>query len=478
MPGGLSKDTFSCIVILTMLGKGQDHTRAIILHNMQNVTVDKPFLPRHIFSYLKSDTQLLIGSSRTTSASSGAIALAAMTSTKNKSANCSNCNKPYHTHPYCIAPKGGMAGKTVEESKECRQKDKEAVKTPASTSVTTTVTPRHKVQVTTSAGQAYVMEVDDAFLSTGTLQAKKEFARVVHSTDAMEWDAFDGFANLAVVSRIGEEEESDNAILFQHITNISYDDLTTSIDWNEASTPINLAKITVTALNQNSQTILSLIDFSFWVDSGASVYITPDKLDFYNSKRIELREVGGIGKASVTAIGIGDIHLKINGTFILILHDMLYIPGATVRLLSVSALTQDTNINILFNNKACYFLDRNTNQNIAQETLTSKRLYSLDLHNMSIDHALTTTPSANLDTWHRRLGHTNIQVIHEMAHKGLVKGMLTTFSNVSSKCESCIFGKHTRTPIPKKHEEGPGHRATKRLEKVWIDLTGPTTVTS
>ena len=477
MPGGLSKDTFSCIMILTMLGEGQDHTRAIILRDMQNATATRPFLPRHIFSYLESDTQLLLGSNHTTSASSNAIALAAKPPTKPKSANCSNCSKPYHTHPYCIAPGGGMAGKTVEESKERRRKDKEAIKTP-SASTTTIATPRHKVQVTTSAGQAYVMEVDDAFLSTGTLQAKNEFAGIVHSTDALEWDGFDGFANLAIVGRINEEEESDNIIPLQPVAHISFDDLTTSIDWSETSKPIDLAKITVTALNQNLQTNLSLVNFPFWVDSGASVYITPDKSDFYNLKRIEPREVGGVGKASVTAIGIGDIHLKINGTFTLILRDALYIPGATVRLLSVSALTRDTNINILFNNKACYFIDRDTNQSIAQGTLTSKRLYSLDLHNTSIDHAFITTSLANFDTWHRRLGHANFQVIHEMARKGLVKGMPTTFSNTSSKCESCILGKQTKTPIPKKREEGPGHRATRRLEKVWVDLTGPTAVTS
>jgi hypothetical protein len=113
-----------------------------------------------------------------------AIALAAKNPTKPKSANCSTYNKPYHTHPYCITPGGGMAGKSIEELKECCQKDKEAGK-PQPTSVVTTA-PKHKVQVTTSAGQAYVMEVDNAFLSTGTLQMKSEFAGVIHSTDSLE----------------------------------------------------------------------------------------------------------------------------------------------------------------------------------------------------------------------------------------------------------------------------------------------------
>lgn len=30
-----------------------------------------------------------------------------------------------------------------------------------------------------------------------------------------------------------------------------------------------------------------------------------------------------------------------------------------------------------------------------------------------------------------------------------------------------------KMPVPKLFEEGPGHRATKKLEKVWVDLSGP-----
>ena len=35
-----------------------------------------------------------------------------------------------------------------------------------------------------------------------------------------------------------------------------------------------------------------------------------------------------------------------------------------------------------------------------------------------------------------------------------------------------------KTPVPKKCEEGPGHRAMQKLEKVWVDLIGPISVMS
>ncbi|KAF9470204.1 hypothetical protein BDN70DRAFT_781027, partial [Pholiota conissans] len=58
-----------------------------------------------------------------------------------------------------------------------------------------------------------------------------------------------------------------------------------------------------------------------------------------------------------------------------------------------------------------------------------------------------------------------------MARKGIVKGMSPAPSSaLPAKCESCILGKQTRTSVPKKRKEGPGHRATRRLEKVWVDL--------
>ena len=64
-----------------------------------------------------------------------------------------------------------------------------------------------------------------------------------------------------------------------------------------------------------------------------------------------------------------------------------------------------------------------------------------------------------------------------MIKNGLIRGTNVPLSKVT-KCDSCILGKQTRTPIPKKREEGPGHKATRKLEKVWVDLAGPHPVQS
>jgi hypothetical protein len=63
-----------------------------------------------------------------------------------------------------------------------------------------------------------------------------------------------------------------------------------------------------------------------------------------------------------------------------------------------------------------------------------------------------------------------------MAKSGTITGMPSSFPILPLKCESCILGKQTKTPVPKMHEEG--HRVMRRLEIVWVDLTGPAPVQS
>ncbi|KAF8814734.1 hypothetical protein BYT27DRAFT_7081851 [Phlegmacium glaucopus] len=286
MPGGLSKDTLICIALLSALSDGHDHLRAIIQRDLQNATIDRPFLPHHIASYIASDTQLLLGDASRANAPSGSstIALTARPASKaQEPVICSNCGKEHHTDPYCILPGGGMAGKTIEESRAARRRDRGG-KTVGKVKNTSNPVMKHKVRITTATGQALIVEVDDDTLANGTSAAPpNDFAGVTHTTDDLEWD---GFAHMALIER-GEEEIHINSAATPEPELTSSINLTTSVDWNKASQPIDLAKVTVAALNQNSKTILSLAKFPFYVDSGASIYVTPDKSDFYTLEQCD-----------------------------------------------------------------------------------------------------------------------------------------------------------------------------------------------
>src|SRR5882762_2116861 len=104
-----------------------------------------------------------------------------------------------------------------------------------------------------------------------------------------------------------------------------------------------------------------------------------------------------------------------------------------------------------------------------------KRLYTLEITSPLVEHSFIATRVPDIETWHRRLGHVNYKSIIDMLDNGMVKGMHVNLSSAPPKCQSCILGKQTKTPVPKKRE---GARAEGVLDVVYIDLTGPQRVQS
>ena len=176
------------------------------------------------------------------------------------------------------------------------------------------------------------------------------------------------------------------------------------------------------------------------------------------------------------ATGVGTIQLHIDRHMHIELENVLHVPKLTVRLLSVSKLAQQVGIVTTFDNTKAILNKKNNGKIIATDTLIPKRgLYALDLLNTQ---ALAVHAAPNIKSWHLRLGHANYQSIMQMAHAGMIEGMPSSFPSKPPKCNHCILGKQSKTLVLKEREEGMGHRARRRLEKVWVDLSGPTAVTS
>lgn len=190
------------------------------------------------------------------------------------------------------------------------------------------------------------------------------------------------------------------------------------------------------------------------------------------------RVVKGLGGLSVAAVGIGNIHLQVKEGASMLLEDALFISNATIHLISVSSLAAQLGVISTFNNDSVKLVDKSTGTTIVQGSLIPNQcLYSIDLNaTFSDHHALITRNAADLETWHRRLGHASFQTIITMAKTGLVPGMPSTFTSMPPKCDSCILGKQTKNAVPKVRKGG--RRATRKLEIVWVDLTGPQAVVS
>lgn len=163
--------------------------------------------------------------------------------------------------------------------------------------------------------------------------------------------------------------------------------------------------------------IVSLTKNPFYMDSGATVHISPYPLDFVTLRAIPPRAVKGVGGTSIQAIGIGQIRLQVQNQTEIYLEDTLYIPNSTVRLILISALTIGMCATITFSRTGVTILDESSGTLLAAGPLIPGRcLYTLELQSALSEHALNAmhTP-VHLDTWHWCLGHANYQVIATMA---------------------------------------------------------------
>ena len=347
-----------------------------------------------------------------------------------------------------------MAGKTITESIAARKKDRESKKEGNNNSQAP-----GKVSVTMrdASGKAFIIQVDPGDVSMPTPAA--EFAGI----------ASDNISDADALALSIEQVEYEGWFAFE-------EEPKTTIDWNTHTKPSDVAAISeISPINQNGRTPISLDDLPFYVDTGATIHISPEKSDFLTLKPTTARSVKGVGGSSITAIGMGSIKLRVARGAYIILQNALYIPNATVRLISVSTLARDNQAVAHFDENSCWITNKSTSAIIARGTLLpNKNLYSLALHSIHAEHAFTTQHAPDLETLHRRLGHANYQTLKEMVSSGMIPGMPKHLHREDPpKCEFCVLGKQTKTPVPKLREVGTGHRATKRLEKVWVDLSGP-----
>ncbi|GIL46498.1 hypothetical protein Vafri_3388 [Volvox africanus] len=79
--------------------------------------------------------------------------------------------------------------------------------------------------------------------------------------------------------------------------------------------------------------------------------------------------------------------------------------------------------------------------------------------------------------WHRRLGHLGYSSLECMCRENMVTGMELDHASLEAArlwiCEPCVYAKQTRGPFP-----STGHKATKPLDLIHLDVCGPIPETS
>jgi hypothetical protein len=209
---------------------------------------------------------------------------------------------------------------------------------------------------------------------------------------------------------------------------------------------------------------------TFILDTGATTHISFCRSDLDQLTSIPPRTVCGVGGSHISTVGVGTIRLQLGGSFGLVLHRVLYVPTSQVRLISIPALCDDDQYTATFDSRSCTIRTHDSAVVATGLKTGNHALYHLRCKPIFVHHAHVAQCASSLATWHRRLGHINYDSIVRLACHGLASGMHVDLSTLPPKCDHCILGKQTRNKIPKIRE---GRRASRCLEKVFVNLTGP-----
>ena len=389
---------------------------------------------------------------------------------------CSNCRRLNHSSDFCISPGGKLAGKTIDEARAAQAAHRAASqnrppRTQPATALVASPTPPPPTPQTlfTFDGTHFVPVTSTPSPPSDKALPEPVSAYTSFVDPSLPDNSYRTYLALAPfptsASIVELNDSSDTLPDFPH---------TTSVNWSNDQP---------SAYTTTSYTASSHIDKPFIFDSGATCHISPNRDDFYSFRTINPRPVTGLGGSSVDAVGCGSIELILAAGHKLLLHDVLYIPSSDVRLVSVLALNESGDYTCHFDRRTCWITDTSDTIIARGRVLPSRRLYSFDSPYPNVSRSFShSSPSAHLarpvpdvETWHRRLGHLNHDTIVAMARSKAVQGMPIDISFTPPKCDSCILGKQTRSSVPKVRE---GVRASRPLERVFLDLCGPMSVAS
>jgi hypothetical protein len=210
-------------------------------------------------------------------------------------------------------------------------------------------------------------------------------------------------------------------------------------------------------------------------DSGCTRHITPYRDAVTSYTPIPPKSFRAANRKNFNAVGMGEMRINVpNGatTSQLNLTEVLYSPDVGYTLVSIGRLN-DAGFAVSFADGKCVIRDRN-DQLVGTVLKTGHGLYRVS-HEQDI--ANSAKEVLTLDQFHRRMGHISPEIARRLVTKGFVTGVKleTLPSGEPFFCESCVYAKATRKPLPKIRD---GTRATAFGQEVHSDLWGPAPVTT
>ncbi|KAK9060122.1 hypothetical protein SSX86_020826 [Deinandra increscens subsp. villosa] len=223
----------------------------------------------------------------------------------------------------------------------------------------------------------------------------------------------------------------------------------------------------VHAFNAQCNLSNSEANADWYVDTGATAHMSLNSENVANQTpytgKISVTVANGT-QVPITHTGLSRVHPNIT------LKDVLVVPSLKKNLLSISKLTDDNDIDVVFSKNYFAIQDRCTRKVLARGS-RKDGLYVLHADQQAF---LTETSSSNkvsFETWHNRLGHVTFETISFLNKLGCVK--VTSVLPKPVLCSSCQVSKAHRLPFILNEK-----RALNILDLVHCDLWGPSPVTA
>lgn len=217
---------------------------------------------------------------------------------------------------------------------------------------------------------------------------------------------------------------------------------------------------------------LTLPAQSWIIDTGASCHVCFDLTLFHSTESISNTSVVLPDGTNLSVTISGTIRLTEN----LILHSVLYVPNFKFNLLSISALTYNNSISVLFSSDTCLIFPFNPFTFLLQERTPVFTIGKGSLHrNLYVlqspeAHPLHQTSSNNVfqvssEVWHQRLGHPSPSKLQTLSKLLAIPNGKTSLESI---CKVCPLAKQKGLSF-----SSFNNLSSSPFDLVYIDTWGP-----
>lgn len=239
-------------------------------------------------------------------------------------------------------------------------------------------------------------------------------------------------------------------------------------NFKRKSTEQSAGKAEELCYSESALKVNSSADKQLWcLDSGCTSHMCGNKEKFGNLQNSIVSTVNLANNASTKIEGKGTVKIGLsenNDSKIVKLENTLFVPDLRSHLMSVGKIA-DSGCEVLFRKNEAIVFDSNGNAKMFADRINGLYYVKEQFETSAI---MTEPKVADLNTWHQRLGHLNERDLKRLiAEEKIVRSTVHQGEKLQA-CETCLKGKLTSTPFPKKSTPCQG-----MLEIIHTDVCGP-----